>query len=155
MDKEKQPKVPETLPQNWTEDQVMKEAQRLDKAVEQMSKNLKEKKYPSLNQPIMETQVNELIYHPWALIRLEWMQDNSPELLRDQYQEGILKERVERKVQIAIEQKNFMIEEQKVNPNLAEELAIEIVAPADEINLDNNNQMPDKEFQLILEQLLG
>ncbi len=102
----------------------------------------------------MEAQTNELIYHPWAKMRLEWMQDNSPDLLRDLYQQGTLKAKIEKKVKLAINYRELLINKQNVSPDQAQEFAQELIAPADEMSLDDLEPMPDQEFQKILNDLM-
>lgn len=97
----------------------------------------------------------KLIHHPFALVGLEWMQDNSPELLREQFQEGILKEKIEKKVEQAINHEKFLINHENIDQETAREFALDMIAPADEIDLESNNHMSDKEFLIILNQLSG
>ncbi|NQT77613.1 MAG: hypothetical protein HQ565_07860 [Bacteroidetes bacterium] len=128
--------------------------ERFREAAKRAGENIKAGRHPESGAKATE-KVMELIHHPFALIRLEWMQDNQPEVLKDLYRKGTLKQRIEEKVYQAINHKNFLINEEKMDEDTAIEFALDMIAPADEMDLDSNAQMSGREFQMIINQLRG
>ena len=96
----------------------------------------------------------ELINNPLAMSRLLWLRDNHPYQLLDLYQKGELKQEVEKIVDQAIQLQGRLDHEQGVAPDIAEEYALKLVAPAEDMSLEPKREINQRQFDQIVDSLL-
>ncbi len=96
----------------------------------------------------------ELNESSWVMSRLIWLQDNHPDYLRELSLEGSLKQHVEGIVHRALSHKWMLINEYGIDKYIAEELALDILAPAEDLDIDRKvRTMSEREFNQIVKKM--
>jgi len=91
--------------------------------------------------------------YPNVEVHLTWMQDYQPDLLRQLYREGKLKEYVIEKVQAVYRQYFPKVQRGILDHYQADEFILEALAPSESLNREPVNPMPEEEFQKILQEI--